>query len=163
MLRLPCQAIMCHMQGLWERVIRLTHKAARPNGCTWEAVVSFWMRLGPEPEQHLRPAGDELTQAGESATPALPSNCQSHVSSVFPHDRGTLHRWGSWEGLTSCIHNSGVGVGIWLNWRCEMIGVMVSAWKDMDQSICRDGTLSTQFVLLGVSTGSVLGEHIHPE
>ena len=44
-----------------------------------------------------------------------------------------------------------------------MIGVMVSAWKDMDQSIGRDGTLSTQFVLLGVSTGSVLGEHIHRE
>ena len=81
-LRLTWQVIMCHMQGLWERVIRLTLKAARPNGYSWEAVVSFWMRLGPEPEQHLRPAGDKLTQAGESATPALPSNCQSTVNSV---------------------------------------------------------------------------------
>ena len=69
-LRRLCLAILCLMQELWERVIRLTHKSAQPDGNSWEAVVSFWMRLGPEPDQHLGPAGDELTQAGKSAVPA---------------------------------------------------------------------------------------------
>ena len=69
------------MQGLWSRAVRLTHivldtkwmRIRQPYDNRWEAVVSFWMHLGPAPEQHVCCTGDELTRAGESATPSFMS------------------------------------------------------------------------------------------
>ena len=63
------------MQGLWTRALRLTHivldtkwmRIRQPYDNRWEAVVSFWMRLGPTPEQHICCTGDELSRAGKSA------------------------------------------------------------------------------------------------
>lgn len=58
------------MQGLWERIVRLTHSAGQPYDRLWTPLVHFWMQLGPTPEQHMFAIGDEQIQAGESAIPA---------------------------------------------------------------------------------------------